>query len=186
MINATFIIRAIAIQRNDFTVNTSQKFRNNRRVVAAVGRLFRGDDLLGFNVRRNVEFTPSSAFASSVFVNLPFAFALDLQPGAVDHNVKRTALAVHLERNVQRFRTFAKGRIIGNARFLSFEERKHIPPKSFSTSTGKVEYFANDQQRFNRRIAINKGTAPPVILIFVVQELKYVVAKPERNVSAID
>ena len=109
MINTAFIIRAVAAQRNDVTVDVSQKIRNNRRVVLAVGSRFRSDDLLGFGVCRDVELTPSSAFAPSVFVNLPFALAVNLQPGTVDYNVKSAALAVHFERNVQRFRTFAKG-----------------------------------------------------------------------------
>ncbi|MDO4842262.1 MAG: hypothetical protein Q3982_06255 [Phoenicibacter congonensis] len=68
------------------------------------------------------------AFAPSVFVNLPFALAVNLQPGTVDYNVKRTALAVHFERNVQRFETFAKGRIIGNTRLLNFEEENMFRP----------------------------------------------------------
>ena len=79
----------------------SQKFRNNRRVVAAVGSLFRGDSLWGFNVCRSMRFTPSSAFALSVFVNLPFAFAVNQLPGSVDHNVKRIILTIYFERNVQ-------------------------------------------------------------------------------------
>ena len=187
MVNITFIIRtAVAAQRNDFTVNVIQKIQNNRCVVAAVGSHLCGDDLLSLAVHRNVEFTPSSAFAPSVFVNLPFVLAVNLQTSTFDHNVKRTALAVHLERNVQRFRTFAKGRIVGNACFLNFEERKHIPPKSFGASIGKVEDFANDQQRFNRRIAVNKGTTATVTLISVVPKLQYVVAEPERNVPAIN
>ena len=58
--------------------------------------------------------------------------------------------------------------------------------KPFSASIGKVEDFANDQQRFNRRIAVNKGTTATVTLISVVPKLQYVVAEPERNVPAIN
>ena len=119
------------------TVNMSQKIRNNRRIVVAVGSHFRGDDLLGFNVCRDVEFTPS------VFVNLPFTLAVNLQTGTVYHNVKRPALTVYFERNVQRFRTFTRGRIIGTARLLNFEDGKHVPPKPFGASIGKEEDFEN-------------------------------------------
>ena len=58
--------------------------------------------------------------------------------------------------------------------------------KPFGASIGKVEDFANDQQRFNRRIAVNKGTTATVTLISVVPKLQYVVAEPERNVPAIN
>ena len=136
MINSVFIIRAVAAQRNSFIGNMSQKIRNNRRVVTVVGSHFRGDDLLGFDVHRSMKFTPSSAFAPSVFVNL--------QTDTVDHNVKRTALTAYFERNIQCFGTFAKGRIFGNTCFLNFEERKHILPQTFGASIGKAEDFAND------------------------------------------
>ena len=71
-------MRFVVVQRNDFTDNMCQKFRNNRRAVATDGSHFRIDDLLDFNVCRNVEFTLCLAFAPSVFVNHPFAFAVNL------------------------------------------------------------------------------------------------------------
>ena len=110
-----------------------------------------------------MKFPPSSASAPSVFVNH--------QPGAVDHDDKRTALTVYFKRNVQRFRTFLKGRIIRNARFLNFEEGKHVPPKPFEASIGNAKDFANDRQRFNRRIAATKGTVATAALFFAVPEL---------------
>ena len=64
-VNVAFVKRAIAVKRMNFTVNVIKKIRDNRRVVAAVGSHFRGDDLLGSNVCRNVGFTPGSAFALS-------------------------------------------------------------------------------------------------------------------------
>lgn len=128
MINTAFIIRAVAAQRNDVTVDVSQKIRNNRRVVTAVGSHFRSDDLLGFSFYRNVKFTPSSTFVPSVFVKLLFALAVNHQPSAVDHNVKRTSRTAFFERNVRRFGMFAKGRIIENARFMNFEKRKQFRP----------------------------------------------------------
>ena len=58
--------------------------------------------------------------------------------------------------------------------------------KPFGASIGKVEDFANDQLLFNRRIALNKGTASTVTLILVVPEFQYVVAEPEREVPAVN
>lgn len=71
-------MRFVVVQRNDFTDNTCQKYRNNSRVVATDGSYSRSDDLLDFNVCRNVEFTLCSAFAPSVFVKHPFAFPVNL------------------------------------------------------------------------------------------------------------
>ena len=157
MINTAFIIRAVAAQRNDVTVDVSQKIRNNRRVVTAVGSQFRSDDLLGFSVYRNVKFTPSSTFAPSVFVNLPFALAVNLQPSTVDHNVKSAALAIHFERNVQRFRTFAKGRIIGNSRFLNFSAKRYLLDKGKKFLMKELSYFVNNQRKVNYAVFRSQG-----------------------------
>ncbi len=116
------------LQRYDVTVSMSQQFRNNKCSVAAFGSHFRSDDLLGFGVCRNVEFTIGSTFVPSVFVKLLFALAVNHQPSAVDHNVKRTSRTAFFERNVRRFGMFAKGRIIENARFMNFEKRKQFRP----------------------------------------------------------
>ena len=114
LVYASFVICSVAVQGTDFIVDLSQKFRNNRSVVATIGGQFRYDDLLSFGVHGNMKFTPSPMLTPSVFANLPLALAVNFKPRAVDNNVQRTVLTSNFNGNVQGFRTFAQRRIVGN------------------------------------------------------------------------
>ncbi|GBQ33587.1 hypothetical protein AA19596_1244 [Acetobacter fabarum DSM 19596] len=86
------IIRAISRDTGDVFIlrDLLQKHWQNRGITDLVSRHFNGTDFQRTFVNSNMKFVPYTMFRTAMFTPVPFAFSLDLDPGAVDQKMKRT------------------------------------------------------------------------------------------------
>lgn len=86
------IIRAISRDTGDVFIlrNLLQKHRQNRGITDLVSCHFNGADFQRAFVNSNMKFAPYTMFRIAMFAPVPFAFSLNLDPGAVDQKMKRT------------------------------------------------------------------------------------------------
>jgi len=85
------IIGAIGHHRGHVTRDLVEQGADQGAIADLVGGQFRGQDLVAVGINRQVKFAPSPATTLTVFLPLPLAGPLDLQPGGVDHDGNRFA-----------------------------------------------------------------------------------------------
>ena len=98
-----------------------QQRRHWAGIALAAGRQGGGDDGVGRRVDRQVELAPGPPPAHAVFVAVPLAGAVDLQPGAVDHQGDRAIRQGGPQRWRQECRPPADRRVIGNRQVNAHE-----------------------------------------------------------------
>ncbi|EDT41957.1 hypothetical protein BamMEX5DRAFT_2290 [Burkholderia ambifaria MEX-5] len=72
----------------------------------------RGAHLTGIRVEAEMHLAPRAALRVTVLAHLPFAFAVDLHAGAVDHQMDRLAVVNDRQLDLKRLRTAAERRVI--------------------------------------------------------------------------
>jgi hypothetical protein len=73
---------------------------------------FGGNDGMGLRIDRQVKLAPDSPFLLAVLVHLPLSFAVDLQPGGINHQMSHWPLTGQAVLNVDLFGTFADAAVV--------------------------------------------------------------------------
>ena len=89
MVDRPSIIGSIPRIRGDVSFNLCQQGLDLRGVIFRSRRQRLGDDLLGMGIDTQMQFALGTSLCPSMLTQLPFSFAEDLQPTAVNNPVYR-------------------------------------------------------------------------------------------------
>jgi hypothetical protein len=102
-VNTLLIIRAVAGQRGDRSVDLVEQGTDLRAIIGLPVGQYRRDDLPGVGIHTDVQLSPGPARASAVLLDQPFAGPTQAQAGAVHQQGHGFAVAArswprHLQR----------------------------------------------------------------------------------------
>jgi hypothetical protein len=86
---AVAVVGAIGRYLVDLAFDLVEQAGQDFAVAPVGGGHFNADDVLGAFVYGQVDLAPRAALAHPVLTHLPFAFAENLQPGRIDHHMRR-------------------------------------------------------------------------------------------------
>ena len=89
IINRCAIVGTVSGQRAYRSLDLIEQISDRRDIADIVRGQFDGDDLMGISVDGNVKFPPPAARPDPMLLVEPFAFAIDLDAGAVDQDMQR-------------------------------------------------------------------------------------------------
>ena len=88
IVHRVAIIRAVRCHRSNIGINLIKQVRYFRDVANVVRRQFHRDDFIRVGIHTKVKFPPPAVRPNTVLLIEPFAFAVDLDTGAVDEDMQ--------------------------------------------------------------------------------------------------
>ena len=183
-VGLAFVVSAVAIKSTDLVCRLIQQIVHLARVIATVlGQGF-GFDLVRVRVHRQMQFPPCAAFALAVLAHLPFAFAENLQAGAIDHHVDPPGVFRNVERDAHFGGPLGQRRVVGNVEFdlHQFDERF---AESFGLTIGQLKQLSQDEQTLDGGVAVDKRMPDSGVCVVVTPFFDRFFAKPEGNRPAL-
>ena len=118
----------------------------------------RGADLAGVRVHRQMDLAPSAALGPTVLAHLPFAFAIELQAGTVDHQVQWLASAPHRQHNLQSLCAARQRRVM---RYLQIRKRElaQAARKALQCAQRQTKDLLETKQALNQGVRLDQGVA---------------------------
>ena len=186
-VNVPGVVSAIARKFSDFhvAINLLQQVVDRLRIMHTVFRQKLGDYLLSIWIDRQMQLSPRPTLALAMRSRLPFAFAVNLQPGAVDHHIDRSATVLRKERTPHIGSTFCERRKVGDPD-VSLHQLNQRFTKPFGLAVRQSKQLPQDEQRFDCRVAIDERSSTFLLLVLVFPLLDRLVGEPERNVTSRD
>jgi hypothetical protein len=121
----------------------------------------------------------------AVFSHPPFAFAENLQAGAVDRHVDRFDVFPNVQRHAYLCGPLGQRRGIGNIE-SNLHQCGERSSELFGLAIGESKQLSQFQQAFNRAVAVHEGVSDLRLSIGVMPVLDHVLAKPERNRASLN
>ncbi len=106
------VVRAIAIDALDWSINLSELTRQGARINDIGIRQQRHDELLGVGIQADVELAPAAAIILTVRADFPLAFAEDFQSGGIEDEVFDGFLRWRSESDLETTSAAAKQRVM--------------------------------------------------------------------------
>lgn len=144
------------------------------RVEADFGR----DDGMAGSIHGQMEFAPKAPFLLAVLVNFPFAFAVDLEAGGINHQVSNRALAGQAVLDLYRLGALADATVVrrlqGNLH--QFEQRVNEPLQG---AQWQLEHALEHQRGLDGAIAVVKATSPAAMMGLAMPVLDGLLSHPD-------
>lgn len=154
LIDAVPVVGAIARCAGNRVCHLLQHGRERLRIRHTGVRHFHGLNFPAPTVHRKVNLALGAPLRSAVLTHFPLAFAIELQPPVVEHEVQRTCRPfgqTHLRRST----LLRQGGVIrhGQRHLQKLKQRTHA---SLGAPVGQVKDFSKDQHRLDRLRTVNE------------------------------
>lgn len=156
------VVRAVCRNAANLLVlrNLAEQIRQHRCIADMAPGDLHGPDLQRFFVDAEVDLAPYPAFRAAVFASVPFPFAFDLDPGAIDQQVHRPLGPAIRDVYSQRLLTAREGAEVGH-RPVETDQPQQALHEPSRLSKGHAEQDLHRKARLDRCIAIGLLAATP-------------------------
>ncbi len=120
-----------------------------------------------------------------MFFNLPLAFAVHFQAGAVDDKINLAVIFRNVNVDAEFRRPFRQRREVGYGQF-DLQQSDERMSKAFGGSICCTKKLADHQQGFDGEIAVRKGPSTFCTLVFMEPMFDHVVGNPECELASFD
>ncbi len=118
----------------------------------------RGTDLAGVRIHGEMDLAPNPALGPTVLANLPLAFAVKLQPSAVDHQMQQLAGTRGGQHDVQILRAAAQCRVVRHWQRWEGQGAQALR-EALQRAQRQVEHLLETEQTLDQRIRIDERVA---------------------------
>ena len=155
-----------------------QQFGQDGPVGDILMRHQRGTHLTGVRVEPEMHLASRATLRIAMLAHLPFALAVDLYAGAVDHQMNRLAVANDRQLNLKRLRTTARHGQGGESQLAQALR------EALQRAQRQAEHGLDAQQRLNQRGAVQTRTAARWLGVRYTCKGGFV--DPHRDVTSVD
>lgn len=184
IVHFPLVVGAIAVIRVNRSVDLVEQAVDLIRVVTTVLGEYLRFNLLRSGIHRKVQHSPSATLAFAMLTHLPFAFAEDLQAGAVDHDVDRTFTSGDGERNTQLGGPLGQRRQV-RYRQIDLHQIHQGASQLFGLAVRQPKQLTLSQQAGGGHVTVSKRPTDFRFVIVMLPGIDHVLVEPERNVASL-
>ena len=182
VVHLALVIAAIPGEAIDRLIDLAeQRFDHPGIIHIVLGQRHRFD-LATLRIGSKMQFAPGAPFGFAMRPDFPFTFAIDLQAGAIHHNIDVPAGFLRQD-HAQVFAAPRQGGVVGNrqAHLQQVEDRSH---KTFRRPVGQMKHTLHRQHDVDRLGAVLK-LAATLLFSIILPTLFKILRQPNRDRSTL-